>query len=160
MKQLIFLIAIILWSILQARRKAMREQQRKQAQENPAPLRTMREQREPAVLGPVTAEENKVEPERIDRSIVVPDQATQEARQKLDNIRRAKKKKREAAQEENVERIVKPMAPASDAAYETVASVRTRIPLDAESLRTFMVTREILGPPRYRKPHRPGVRNR
>ena len=161
MKQIFFLIIIILWGILQARRKAMREQKRTQARENPTPpQRTMRQQREPAVLGPVTAEENRTEPLRVDRSIVVPDQATEEARQKLEDIRRAKKKKREAARQEQVESIVKPFAPASDAAYETTASVRRRIPLDAESIRTFVVTREILGPPRVRNPHRPGVRNR
>jgi hypothetical protein len=174
MKQVLILLFIVIWGILQARRKAMREQQRKQAQQDaPKPssaaqaasLRQAVQQvraRQPAPLGAVSAEENQSIPlEREDRSRIAPETTPEEIRSMLESTRRSKRKKREAAQaeapEERVEEIVAP-APSDEAAYETVASVRRRISFDTDALRTFVVTREVLGPPRFRKPHRPGVR--
>ncbi len=61
------------------------------------------------------------------------------------------------SQAETVEEIV---PPASEIPYEQKVKVQRRIPLDSESLRTFVVTREILGPARFRNPHRPGIQGR
>lgn len=172
MKQILFLIIIVIFGILQARRKAMREQQRKQAQQGApnqssaaqaASLRQAVQQvraRQPAPLGAVSAEENQSMPrEREDRSRITPT-ISEELRQVVESTRRSKQKKQEAAQaeaqEERVEEIVSPAS--SEAAYEIVTTARRRIAFDMDALRTFVVTREVLGPPRFRKPHRPGVR--
>ena len=173
MKQILVLLIIAVYGILQARRKAMREQQRKQAlQRAPqqstaaqaASLRQAAQQvraRQPAPLGAVTAEENQSLPrEREDRSRITPT-ISEELRMVVESVRRSKQQRQEEAkvesQQASVEEIVSPSS-SDEAAYETVASVRRRIAFDRDALRTFIVTREVLGPPRFRKPHRPGVR--
>ncbi len=172
MKTVIYLIVIIGWGILQARRKAMREQKRKLAalQPNPAPARTS--QRQAVVLGPVSAEENQpiyrdqlsplptpvINPDR-GQSYSYPDQTPEEIRPLMDSAKRRKKKKQAQAGGEKVEEIVSPVMMGPDA-YEQVATVRRGIRFDRSSLRTFMVTREVLGPPRAKRPHRPGNRQR
>ncbi|HZK76463.1 MAG TPA: hypothetical protein VFD13_06100 [Candidatus Kapabacteria bacterium] len=177
MKQILFLLIIVIYGILQARRKAMREQQRKQAQQNApkqgastqssvaqaASLRQAVQQvraRQPAPLGAVSAEENQSIPrEREDRSRVTPT-ISEELRAVVESTRRLKQKKQAeaqaATQEERVDEIVSPAS--SEAAYEIVTTARRRIAFDMDALRTFVVTREVLGPPRVRKPHRPGIR--
>lgn len=174
MKEVLFLLVVVIWGILQARRKAMREQQRKQAQQGgpkqspasqAASLRQAVQQvraRQPAPLGAVTAQENQSPPpEREDRSRIAPI-VPEEIRAIVELTRRSKQITQEEApvdsQEERVEEIVPPAS--SEQAYETVASVRRRISFDKGALRTFIVTREVLGPPRFRKPHRPGIRGR
>ncbi len=61
---------------------------------------------------------------------------------------------------EKVEEIVPQESPAMQDAYAEEATTRRRISFDRDSLRTFFVTREVLGPPRSRKPHLPGVKNK
>jgi hypothetical protein len=166
-KTVIYLIVIIGWGILQARRKAMREQARKQtAGQAASPTPPRASQRQPTILGPVSAEENR--PIYADRSIPLPtptvnvtrdrsipivEEPPEEIRPLMESAKRKKKKKADA---EVVEEIVQPVA--TDA-YDQAASVRRHIAFDKDALRTFMVTREILGPPRAKKPHRPGMRS-
>jgi hypothetical protein len=176
MKTVIYLIIIIGWGVLQARRKAMREQKRRQTQQDASPQSVSTQStsspiaeriraRQPAPLGAVSAEENQFMPiERADRSRIAPT-ISEELRKVVESTRRSKQKKQkeaqenqEAAQAERVEEIVSPAS--SEAAYEITTAVRRRIAFDKDALRTFIVTREVLGPPRFRNPHRPGLRGR
>ncbi len=197
MEQALIILFIIVWAVLQARRKAIREQSRKQSlqspppQERPAqqmavrqsppqsiPPMQMQPQRIPleriptqpappqrVALGAVTAEENESPIVRwVDRTKAafteedIPEavRAVQEASAKAkQNLAQA------LIREQPIERVEEIVSPASsEKAYEITATVHRRIPLDINALRTFMVTREVLGPPRFRKPHRPGVRGR
>lgn len=176
MKEVLLLIIFVIWGVLQARRKAMREQRKQQQQGITEPnasrqltaqqlrAQQLRAQqlraRQASPLGPVTAEENESQPiEREDRSHIATT-IPEEIRAIVKETRRAKRQKQEAAQAESQEEPVKEIvSPApSEEAYDTFASNRRRISFDTEALRTFVVTREILGPPRVRNPHRPGVR--
>jgi hypothetical protein len=171
------LIVIIGWGILQARRKAMREQARKEAagqaeslpMRTPAPVRAS--QRQPTILGPVSAEENR--PIYADRSIPLPtpsinvtrdrslpivEEPPEEIRPLMESAKRRKKKKQ--AGDEVVEEIVPTTSSIGMQNYEKVDAVQTRFALDRDSLRKYVVIREVLGPPRSRKRHLPGVKNR
>lgn len=92
-----------------------------------------------------------------DRSRPIADQTPEEIRPLMESAKRRKQKEAVIANDEVVEEIVQPVA--TDA-YDQVAVVRSQIPLDKDALRTFVVTRELLGPPRSKQPHRPGVRAR
>ncbi|HEY3874866.1 MAG TPA: hypothetical protein VGM92_05285, partial [Candidatus Kapabacteria bacterium] len=59
MKTAIYFIVIIIWAVLQARRKAMRAQKRKQAETQNANQVMQQNQPQPLARGPVTAEENR-----------------------------------------------------------------------------------------------------
>jgi hypothetical protein len=171
-KTVIYLIVVIGWGILQARRKAMREQQRKQAAAQATPVPARAAQRQAVVLGPVSAEENRpvyrdqpapmpapvINPDR-GQSYAYPDQTPEEIRPLMDSAKRRKKKKQAQPDVEKVEEIVSPVAMGVDA-YEQIATARRAIRFDKDSLRTFIVTREVLGPPRAKRPHRPGNRQR
>ena len=181
MKNIIYLIVIIGWSILQARRKAMRAQKAKDAAalrdlapqaasstiSPPPPIRTS--QRQANILGPVSAEENQ--PTRADRSIPLPatpinvyqdrsqpEEPPEAIRPLMESAKRRKKKKQ--ANDEVVEEIVTPASSIGMQNYEKVDAVQTRFALDKDSLRKYVVIREVLGPPRSRKRHLPGVKNR
>jgi hypothetical protein len=192
-KTVIYLIVIIGWSILQARRKAMREQKRKQAL-GEVPLVAERVQ----PLGAVNAEENRA-PSAPDRSAYIPDRTTfipdratsisdraayasaseaqffQDAQQDvpeqlkpmIEQARRKKQKKRDEKQagnrltsDEPIERIVPATSTIGMQNYEKVDAVQKRFALDRDSIRTYVITREVLGPPRSRKPHRPAMKDR
>jgi hypothetical protein len=76
-------------------------------------------------------------------------------------IESAKRKKRKKqADDEVVEEIVPVTSSIGMQNYEKVDAVQTRFALDRDSLRKYVVIREVLGPPRSRKPHLPGVKNR
>jgi hypothetical protein len=182
-KNVIYLIVIIGWGILQARRKAMREQQRKQAAAAPSPVPARATQRQAVVLGPVSAEENRpiyidrsTSADRssyTDRSIPLPtpsiniyqdrsqpliEETPEAIRPLMESAKRRKKKKQ--ADEEVVEEIVPTTSSIGMQNYEKVDAVQTRFALDKDSLRKYVVIREVLGPPRSRKRHMPGVKNR
>jgi hypothetical protein len=175
MKNVIYLIVIIGWGILQARRKAMREQARKQAagqapspaMRPPAPVRAS--QRQPTILGPVSAEENQpVYADRSiplamnvtrDRSLPIVEEPPEAIRPLMESARR-RKKEVQANNDEVVEEIVTPASSIGMQNYEKVDAVQTRFALDRDALRKYVVIREVLGPPRSRKPHLPGVKNR
>lgn len=147
----------------------MREQQRKQAQQGATPPSPARQSllRQSAVqqlrarqaepLGAVTAEENESRPlEREDRSRTTPT-IPEEIRVIVNETRLAKlKQRKEQEPEERVEEIV--TTAASERAYDITVTAKRRIAFNTNALRTFVVTREVLGPPRVRKPHRPGIR--
>jgi len=150
----------------------MREQQRKQAEQSRIPQERIPKEIIPQApravprtpLGAVTAEENESPAARFieraregARTALGANEMPDDVRAMMEASRRSKKKKADETQSEVVEEIV---APASENAYEAVAIAKRRIPLDKDALRTFVVTREVLGPPRYRKPHRPGIRGR
>jgi hypothetical protein len=177
-KNVIYLIVIIGWSILQARRKAMRAQKAKDAAalrdlapqaasstiSPPPPIRTS--QRQANILGPVSAEENQ--PTRADRSIPLPiniyqdrsqpEEPPEAIRPLMESAKRRKKKKQ--ANDEVVEEIVPTTSSIGMQNYEKVDAVQTRFALDKDSLRKYVVIREVLGPPRSRKRHLPGMKNR
>jgi hypothetical protein len=176
-KNVIYLIVIIGWGILQARRKAMREQARKQALGQqaaaapPAPVPARAAQRQPVVLGPVSAEENR--PIYADRSIPLPtapiptypdrsqplvEEPPEEIRPLMESAKRRKKKVQVA--EEVVEEIVPIASSIGMQNYEKVDAIQTRFALDKDSLRKYVVIREVLGPPRSRKRYMPGIKNR
>jgi hypothetical protein len=172
MKTVIYLIVIIGWGILQARRKAMREQKRKEAAQSRAEAPPQTRQRTSVPLGPVSAEENRPiyqaqqsqvpsQPPDYDRTRSYSQQVEppKEIQPLLDSMKRRKAKKQEQQNDEQVEEIVQPVVMGPDA-YDQVATVRRSISFDPDSLRTFVVTREVLGPPRAKRPHRPGVRQR
>ena len=177
MKNVIYLIVIIGWGILQARRKAMRAQKVKDAAAQaasptmrpPAPIRAS--QRQANILGPVSAEENQ--PIRADRSIPLPsarinvyqdrsqpivEEPPEAIRPLMESAKRRKKKKQ--ADDEVVVEIVPTTSSIGMQNYEKVDAVQTRFALDKDSLRKYVVIREVLGPPRSRKRHLPGVKNR
>ena len=177
MEKLIIFLLIIGWAVLQARRKSIREQARKQSAQNretASPMTnsrmaqsTISQRRVPRppvpILGAVTAEENRelgpLESQRerwTDRAkaalganeVPAPVQALIESHRKPDKA---------TQDDERVEEIV---APSSEAAYEQTASVKTRISFAPAALRTFVVTREVLGPARFRNPHRLSIRSK
>jgi hypothetical protein len=175
MKTVIYLIVIIGWGILQARRKAMRAQKMKDAAAQGAsstmptpPPPSRMSQRQADILGPVSAEENQ--PVRADRSIPLPASSYQDRSQPVteeppEAIRplmelAKRKKKLVPVNDEVVEEIVSPVSSLGMQNYEKVDAVRRQIPLDKDALRTFIVTRELLGPPRSKNPHRPGMRSK
>jgi hypothetical protein len=180
MKNIIYLIVIIGWSILQARRKALREQKRKQALAGEVPLVAERVQ----PLGAVSAEENRAA-SISGRSTSISDRAAyasaseaqffQDVQQEvpeqikpmIEQARRTKKKKRDEAQagnrltsDEPIERIAQTTSTIGMQNYEKVDAVQKRFALDRDSIRTYVITREVLGPPRARKPHRPAMKDR
>ncbi len=167
MKQVFFLIILILWSILQARRKAMREQKRKA------------EAQASASLGAVTSGDNDDVPVQQPigaysrQSQDIGDEAdrfVREVREQIpENVRNLQKASRRAKKmaepvlspvqdDEVVDRLV--TAPVVEDAYAQKVFVRRGISFDRQSMRTFFVTREVLGAPRSRKPFRPGLRGR
>ena len=173
MKQIVPLIILILYSILQARRKAMREQKMR---ENA--MITQRTTVAPQSDEP--DEQNKQEVERQSAPMIASDRwknMTQEADQFIDDdkeevpseIQRVVAASRLARQatvtaRASYDEVVDPrpvvvsVAPVD--AYEQVTVARRRINFDKQSLRTFFVTREALGPPRSRKPFRPSIKAR
>jgi hypothetical protein len=173
MKTIIYLIIIIGWSILQARRKAMREQKRKQAlagESPPAPVSAR-------PLGAVSAEENRAASASARTALVAnsEDQFFQDVQQEvpeeikplMEQARRTKKKKRDDKQagnqpvsDEPVERLVKDVSSIGMQNYEKVDAVRKRFVLDRDAIRNYVITREVLGPPRSRKPFRPAMKDR
>ncbi len=175
MKTVIYLIVVIGWGILQARRKAMRDQRKQAAVSHaaavPPPVSARANQRQTAILGPVSAEENQ--PIRADRSIPLPaasinvyqdrslpivEEPPEAIRPLMESAKRKKKKKQ--VDEEVVEEIVPPVSSIGMQNYEKADAVQTRFALDWDSMRKYVVIREVLGPPRSRKPHLPGVKNR
>ena len=170
MKTVIYLIVIIGWSILQARRKAMREQKRKAALAGEIPAAPVSAR----PLGAVSAEENRAATivDQIASSSSAGDLSVQNVQQEvpdeikplMEQARRTKKKKRDdkqagnqSASDETVERLVKDVSSIGMQNYEKVDAVRPRFVLDTDSIRNYVVTREVLGPPRSRKPYRAGV---
>ena len=130
MKILIILVLII-WSVVRAARKAQREQQqrlRRSASANEA-LRSD---------GPQVTRRNTLAP--VSRM-----QPTELA-----------------GASDNGDNVTELLAPveeiAADAYSQTNIVTSTGINFDKQSLKTFFVTREILGPPRFRSPFRPGIR--
>jgi len=142
----------------------------------PPPSPSRMSQRAAEILGPVSAEENKLV--YADRSIPLPtvaaaitrdrslpEDAPEALRPLIESTKRKKRKKPASdepvsygsATDETVEEIVPPVA--ADA-YDQVSSIRRHIALDRSALRTFIVTRELLGPPRAKQPHRPGMRSK
>ena len=77
----------------------------------------------------------------------------------LEATRKKKRKRSAVKSDEEVDRIVSDAA-SSESAYETTTVVRPKIRLDRSALQTFVITREVLGQPRAKHPHRPGLRNR
>ncbi len=135
----------------------------------PVPARTP--QRQAVVLGPVSAEENQ--PIYADRSIPLPapaitvtrdrslpimEDTPEEIRPLMESAKRKKKQKQ--ANLEVVEEIVPATSSIGMQNYEKADAVQTRFALDGDSLRKYIVIREVLGPPRSRKPHLPGIKNR
>ncbi|MDP4198404.1 MAG: hypothetical protein Q8922_04195 [Bacteroidota bacterium] len=149
MKQIVLLIIIILWSVLKARRKALREEKRKQAA---------------AMAIPTTDN-------AYTSTNVVPDEPyvpydegdlPPEVQRLLQYSRRQQPAESETIapeQPEVVETIVPEVAPVADA-YTTSAVVRPRFVFDRAAIQTFVVTREVLGPPRSKKPFSSRFRGR
>jgi hypothetical protein len=84
------------------------------------------------------------------------DRAPREVQQFVEAARTKKKKKQKAKaveNEEKVEEIVQPVDLGTDA-YEQRVKIRRDISFDATSLRTFVITREVLGPPRSKDQRR------
>ncbi len=121
----------------------------------------------PVALGAVTSEENRALgatafeapvqrwAERA-KAALGANEMPEEVRGLME-LRRSPKPEPETDDEEQVEEIV---PSASEAPYEQKLLKKRTISLGPEALRTFIVTREILGPARYRKPHRPGIGSR
>ncbi|GEM_PF-2406319 len=179
MKQVLFLLIFIIWGVLQARRKALREKARlKNRVANTDRPEQLRQAASSEPLGAVTAEENRSDvpkamtarefapreftaKEFASREFT-PEGAPEQVRSLIESRKKTKRRKerpqeRPQGNEERVEEIV---SPASESAYETANVAPRRVPIGTEALRTFMVTREILGPPRSKRPHRPEFRNR
>jgi hypothetical protein len=155
-KQVLFLIILIGWSIWQARRKAMREQRRRQQEDIvPEPVAA---QATPANNWPPVTDEPDQFLQQMEADV------PESVRPLLEAARKPKRKKRKpveaTADGETVERIVADVPVIEVSAYDAVTPVRRRIRFDKEALQAFMVTREVLGPPRAKRPHRPGIRNR
>ena len=98
--------------------------------------------------------------QEIDNAVdEVNDEVPAEIKSLLQRSRRAKQQKAadvsEVAYEQTPQTIPAPVYDAYD--LPTVVA-RRGISFDKESLRTFIVTREVLGTPRSRSPYRPGVR--
>jgi hypothetical protein len=152
MKQVLFLIILIGWGILQARRKAMREQRRQQAEIASEPVAAAAT---PSSNWPPVTDE----PDRFLQQMEA--DVPESIRPLFEAARKPKRKKSKPVEpEEPVERIVADIPVVEVSAYDAVAPVRRRIRFDKEALQAFMVTREVLGPPRAKRPHRPGIRNR
>jgi len=161
-KQVLFLLILILWGIFQARRKAMREAERKERRQSPQP--PVRR-----AAGPVTAAQNRMESYAESSSLYSRAEALRrETGQFLQQAQTSEPEDakplvvdndRATADTERVDEIVPQESKLMRDAYEETTTVRRRISFDKESLRTFFVTKEVLGPPRSRKPHRPGVKN-
>src|ERR1700733_13703030 len=109
MKTVIYLIVIIGWSIFQARRKAMREQKRKQALADQMPIATASTK----PLGAVSAQDNSPlstsdlisRPEPGDQFFQDVDrEVPEQIKPVIEQARRAKKKKRDERQP--VEKLV------------------------------------------------------
>ncbi len=148
MKQVIFLIVIILWSVLQARRKALREAKRRQLANLPLPGSDNSYRSTPPVADEpyVDSDEPELPPE-IQRMLQYSRQRTPAPIER----------QAEEVQPEVVETIVPTLAPESPLmadAYAIAGPTRRRFVFDREAVRTFVVTREVLGPPRSRKPFR------
>lgn len=174
MKTIIYLIFIIIWAVLQARRKALREAKRKQAEAENTQNFIQQNQPQREVLGPVSAEENRSvataynspmdEPQATVPQPSYLDMMPQELQKFVEGQRPKKKKKRakeevvdrQGKRQEKVEEIVTPISTGPDA-YEESTLHRPKIRFDSDALRTFIVTREVLGPPRAKRPHRPGI---
>ncbi len=167
----------------------MREQARKQAAGQqaagsqaaaapPSPVPARATQRQPVVLGPVSAEENRpISADRsryMDRSIPLAsapitiyqdrsqpliEEAPEAIRPLMESAKRRKKKK-QAEEEEVVTEIVPVTSSIGMQNYEKADAVQTRFAIDNDSLRNYVVIREVLGPPRSRKPYLPGIKNR
>lgn len=143
MKTIIWLLIIIGWSVLQARRKAMRERERRQrAAEVPEP--TVVAQPAPFVRSYVDTTESGIPPE-LDAVMNYARSRATEA-----NVRAIETME---PQDEVVESIVSPIPDFQD------ASEKPRHMFAASnSLRTFFVMREVLGPPRARKRFHPRIK--
>jgi len=162
MKTVIYLIVIIGWSILQARRKALREQKRKEALAAQMPIATT----SAVPLGAVSAQDNS--PLSTSDLISTPepgDQFFQDADREvpeqikpvIEYARKAKKKKREERQP--IEKIAE-VSSIGMQNYEKVDALRKHFVLDRVAIRNYVITREVLGPPRSRKPFHPAMKDR
>jgi hypothetical protein len=152
-KQILLLLIFVGWSILQARRKAMREKERRERAQTPAA--------EPIAVPTAQANDWPPVTDEPDRFLQQMDADVPESiRPLLEAARKPKRKKRKPVEEEPVERIVTDVPVAEVSAYDAVSPVRRRISFDKGALQAFIVTREVLGPPRAKNPHRPGLRNR
>jgi hypothetical protein len=153
----VILLIITILAIVRAVRKAQREQQRRMSV--------------PAAKGPVTPPETSVSRiaerwqsmsrETDEETEDIQDEVPAEIKLLLERSRRTKRQ--EAADESEATYAYEQTpqtipAPTQDAYDQPAVIARRGISFDKESLRTFFVTREILGTPRSRSPYRPGVR--
>jgi hypothetical protein len=149
MKQIVFLIIIILWSVLRARRKAIREQQKRQLANLPIPGSNNVYRRTPPVSE--AADEDSGEPE-------LPPEVQRLLQYSRQRMPEPVERQVEDEQPEVVEQIVPQRTVESPVqgqdAYTTPAATRPRFAFNRDALRTFVVTREVLGPARSRKPFR------
>ncbi len=135
----------------------------------PVPARTV--QRQAVVLGPVSAEENQsIYADRSiplpapaitvtrDRSLPIIEEPPEAIRPLMESAKRTRNKKQ--ADAEVVEEIVPVTSSIGMQNYEKADAVQTRFALDWDSMRKYVVIREVLGPPRSRKPYLPGIKNR
>ncbi len=166
---------------MRAQRKEAAAQSASATTRPPVPMSVA--QRQAVVLGPVSAEENQ--PVYADRSIPLPlppvavsqdrsvlqdrlviqdrsqpisEDPPEAIRTLLETAKRKKRKK--LAEGETVEEIVPRASSIGMQNYEKADAVQTRFVLDKDVLRQYIVIREVFGPPRSRKPHLPGVKNR
>ena len=171
MKQIVPLIILILYSILSARRKAMREQKRKEQAilaargtampVDDAPVEQNRQEVERQSVAMEASDRWKNMTEEADRFVEQDDPEVQQAiQQAYDALRRGKQETvtSVASFEDVIPAPVVVAAPKVVDAYEQVTVARRRISFDKQSLRTFFVTREVLGPPRSRKPFQLGIK--
>jgi len=127
------IIILIIWSVARAVRKAQREQQQRQRNISAA---------KGAALSP-------------ERSAIV---GSRDSLRDIDEIRSIEPPQTPEDDEPVVE-LVQPIEGREIDAYnQSTPAVSTGINFDKRSLKTFFVTREILGPPRFRSPFRPNIR--
>lgn len=154
MKQILFLIILILYSVLQARRKAMREKQRREQAIQEVARAEEAQRAAAATAQPMSTYQPQPTSSYQSQQVDTPDGTDQDIPPEIQALLNYT---RQSKQDENVVTIVEP---SSEAAYEVQASTKSRaqIMFDHASLRTFFVTREVLGPPRSRKHFRPSRR--
>ncbi|HWF43358.1 MAG TPA: hypothetical protein VG537_01825 [Candidatus Kapabacteria bacterium] len=127
------IIILIIWSVARAVRKAQREQQQRRLTMSDA---------KGAVLSP-------------DRSAIVESRDSQRSSDRIRSI----EPQQTPEEDESIVELIQPIdGPDMEAYNQTGIVATTGISFDKRSLKTFFVTREILGPPRFRSPFRPSIR--
>jgi len=163
--KILFLLILIISSIVRAVRKAQREQQRRAATAPIARGPVIEDDSHRIVMTepsqPGTSDRWRIMSQEADRFVdEVRDEVPEEIKPLLEKPRRATRRDIPVLETVYEYEQAPPsvLPPVPDAYAQPADAVRRGISFDRRSLRTFFVTREVLGPPRSRSPYRPGVR--